>query len=33
MATRTTIGQLNAPFERQRIVAASLRSCCMAGQM
>ena len=27
-----TIGTENAPLERQRIVAASLRSCCMAGQ-
>jgi hypothetical protein len=28
-----TTGQLNAPFERQRMVAASLLICCMAGQM
>jgi hypothetical protein len=28
-----TVGQVNAPFDRQRIVAASLRICCMAGQM
>ncbi len=33
MATRTTIGQVKAPLERQRTVAASLFSCCMAGQM
>ena len=33
MATRTTSGQVNAPLDRQRMVAASLRSCCMAGQM
>ena len=28
-----TIGQVNAPFERQRIVAASLLIWVMAGQM
>ncbi len=33
MGTRTTIGQVKAPFDRQRMVAASLFSCCMAGQM
>ena len=33
MGTRSTMGQLNAPFERHRIVAASLLICCMAGQM
>jgi hypothetical protein len=33
MGTRMTVGHVKAPFERQRIVAASLRICCMAGQM
>jgi len=29
---RSTIGQEKAPFDRQRIVAASDLICCMAGQ-
>ena len=33
MATRTTRGQVKSPLDRHRMVAASLRSCCMAGQM
>ena len=31
--TRTTTGELNAPFERHRMVDSSLRSCMYAGQM
>ena len=33
MGTRRTIGQLNAPFDRHRSVAASDLICCIAGQM
>ena len=33
MGTLITIGQLKVPFERQRIVAASLLIWVMAGQM
>jgi len=33
IGTRSTIGQENAPLDRQRMVAASLFICCMAGQM
>ena len=33
MGTRMTMGADQAPFERQRTVAASLLICCMAGQM
>ena len=32
-ATRITMGQVKAPLDRQRMVAASLLICCMAGQM
>ena len=33
MGTRITTGALKSSLERQRMVASSSRSCCMAGQM